>query len=218
MDDPWDDSELTRRFRESAATTSNRAPLYRALSSGIADDPDLVRLLRHAPVEQQLPVLLFASAHYPAARRTRQRARAVVPEPHGRPPVARRSGVDAGVQAVRRRPRPGPGRPARHAEDPDQRGRTVRLLPAGAGADRRRGGPARPPRRRRERRPQPPARPVRVPLRATSRCATRRRAVHVVGGPSDVVLDVTTRGPRPGARPRCRRSAPVSGSTATRST
>jgi len=64
VDDPWDDSELTRRFRESGATTSNRAPLYRALSNGIADDPDLVRLLRHAPVEQQLPVLMFASAHH----------------------------------------------------------------------------------------------------------------------------------------------------------
>ena len=44
--------------------TSNRAPLYRALSNGIADDLDLVRLLRHAPVEQRLPVLLFACTHY----------------------------------------------------------------------------------------------------------------------------------------------------------
>lgn len=59
-----DDSELARRFRESGATTSRRAPLYAALSIGIAADADLVGLLRHAPAEQQLPVLLFASTHY----------------------------------------------------------------------------------------------------------------------------------------------------------
>ena len=68
MEDLRDDShslgELTRRFRESAATTSNRAPLYRALSGIIADDVDLVRLLSHAPAEQQLPVLLLAATHY----------------------------------------------------------------------------------------------------------------------------------------------------------
>ncbi len=68
MDDLRDDShsltDLARRFREFAATTANRAPLYRALSAGIADDVDIVRLLQHAPAEQQLPVLLFASSHY----------------------------------------------------------------------------------------------------------------------------------------------------------
>ncbi len=64
MDDPWDDSELARRFRESGAITSKRAPLYRTLSAAIADDLSLARLLRHAPAEQQLPVLLFACTHY----------------------------------------------------------------------------------------------------------------------------------------------------------
>ena len=64
MDDPWDDSELARRFRESGSTSTRRAPLYGALSIGIADDPDLFRLLRHAPLQQQLPVLLFASTHF----------------------------------------------------------------------------------------------------------------------------------------------------------
>lgn len=68
MGDLRDDSdsliELTRRFQEFATTTSNRAPLYRALAGAIADDVDLVRLLLHAPAEQQLPVLLLASTHF----------------------------------------------------------------------------------------------------------------------------------------------------------
>jgi hypothetical protein len=64
VEHPSDDSELARRFRESGATTSKRAPLYRALSIAIAEDLDLARLLRHAPPEQQLPVLLLACIHY----------------------------------------------------------------------------------------------------------------------------------------------------------
>jgi hypothetical protein len=63
-DDSHSLTELTRRFREFASTTSNRAPLYRALAATIADDADLVRLLQHAPLEQQLPVLLLASTHF----------------------------------------------------------------------------------------------------------------------------------------------------------
>lgn len=63
MDDPWDDSELELRFRQSAASHHPRAPLYAALSAGIARDPDLYRLLRRAPPTQRLPVLLFASIH-----------------------------------------------------------------------------------------------------------------------------------------------------------
>lgn len=63
MRDPWDDSELSRRFRESASTLHPRAPLYAALSAGIARDPQLYGLLHHAPPLQRLPVLLFASAH-----------------------------------------------------------------------------------------------------------------------------------------------------------
>lgn len=63
MRDPRDDSELSRRFRESASTSAPRAPLYAALSAGICRDRDLYRLLKHAPVDQRLPVLLFACVH-----------------------------------------------------------------------------------------------------------------------------------------------------------
>ena len=195
-----------------------RAPLYRALSDGIADDPDLVRLLRHAPAEQQLPVLLFASTHY-----------LLLDEPDSElaqwyPNLTadHRSPDDPALMPAFKRfvddHEHGADRPARHAEDPDQRGRPLRLLPAGARAARRRGGPARASRRRRERRAQPPARPVRVPLRRQAGRDGEAETVRVVGGPSDVVLDVTTRGARARSRPGCRRSAPDSGSTAIRST
>jgi len=58
-----DDSELARRFHNMAVSSLPRAPLYSALSAGIARDPDLYRLLLHAPAPQRLPVLLFAAAH-----------------------------------------------------------------------------------------------------------------------------------------------------------
>lgn len=51
-------------FSEFAETTARRAPLYAALSRGIAADPALAALLRHAPATQQLPVLLFAVVHH----------------------------------------------------------------------------------------------------------------------------------------------------------
>lgn len=41
-----------------------RAPLYAALSAGIARDPELSGLLFHAPRTQRIPVLLFACTHY----------------------------------------------------------------------------------------------------------------------------------------------------------
>ena len=63
MRDPWDESELARRFRETSATMKPRAPLYAALGAGIARDPALHGLLLHAPPEQRLPVLLFAAVH-----------------------------------------------------------------------------------------------------------------------------------------------------------
>lgn len=62
MRDPGDDTELIRLFRETSAS-QGRAPLYAALSSGIADRPDLYRLLLHAPLQQRLPVLLLACTH-----------------------------------------------------------------------------------------------------------------------------------------------------------
>ncbi|MFT4867326.1 MAG: hypothetical protein ACI9CV_001977 [Ilumatobacter sp.] len=63
MRDPWDESELARRFRETSASMEPRAPLYAALASGIARDRALHGLLFHAPPEQRLPVLLFAAVH-----------------------------------------------------------------------------------------------------------------------------------------------------------
>lgn len=58
------DDELSASFLESARGAGHRAPLYRRLSTGLADDPDTARLLLHAPVEQRLPVLLFACVHW----------------------------------------------------------------------------------------------------------------------------------------------------------
>ena len=63
MRDPWDESELARRFRETSASMEPRAPLYAALAAGIAGDRALHGLLLHAPPEQRLPVLLFAAVH-----------------------------------------------------------------------------------------------------------------------------------------------------------
>lgn len=57
------DIELARHFRASAGSMHPRAPLYAALAAGIADDPELFRLLLHAPATQRLPVLLFAATH-----------------------------------------------------------------------------------------------------------------------------------------------------------
>ena len=94
MDDPSDELELERRFAEFAVTSLPRAPLYAALSAGIAADPGLHRLLLDAPPTQRLPVLLFASIHslliaepthpladpVPGAREIRLRAAAVLLE------------------------------------------------------------------------------------------------------------------------------------------
>ena len=63
-DDSGDESTLTRQFTEFSATCERRAPLYSALSSGIAHSSDLAGLLRLAPPTQRLPVLLFAVIHH----------------------------------------------------------------------------------------------------------------------------------------------------------
>src|SRR4051794_24612511 len=58
-------SVLAERFRNFAGvSTATRAPLYSQLSAAAADDPEVVRLLHHAPPTQQLPVLLFAAVHF----------------------------------------------------------------------------------------------------------------------------------------------------------
>lgn len=62
-DESLDADELRRHFENFATTSSHRAPLYAALSTVIARDSDLYGLLRHAPPEQRLPVLLFACVH-----------------------------------------------------------------------------------------------------------------------------------------------------------
>ncbi|WP_051062149.1 DUF2332 domain-containing protein [Ilumatobacter nonamiensis] len=63
MRDPWNDSELVRRFEEHAGASLPRAPLNAALCTTIAADRSLSSLLGHAPVTQQLPVLLLAAIH-----------------------------------------------------------------------------------------------------------------------------------------------------------
>lgn len=50
-------------FRDFAATTAARAPLYARLSTAIADDPEVAGLLLAAPPSQGIPVLLFAAVH-----------------------------------------------------------------------------------------------------------------------------------------------------------
>ena len=56
--------ELAARFREFAGASTARAPLYRHLSTSIADDPEVAGLLHAAPDEQAIPVLLFAAVHH----------------------------------------------------------------------------------------------------------------------------------------------------------
>ena len=80
-------------------------------------------------------------------------------------------------------------------------GRCALFLPA-FGLARRRGRPARPPRRRRQRRAQPAARPV---------PATRYEPGGTVGGPSPVRADLRHAGRRPGPGRRCRRSSSGAG-------
>jgi hypothetical protein len=57
------DAELVEHFAAFARSAHPRAPLYTALSNLAARDPALYRLLDHAPPQQRLPVLLFASVH-----------------------------------------------------------------------------------------------------------------------------------------------------------
>ncbi len=64
MRDPWNDSELVQKIRAHERTAFTRAPLNAALCGAIARDRSLHTLLAHAPLEQQLPVLLLASIHW----------------------------------------------------------------------------------------------------------------------------------------------------------
>jgi len=62
--DPWNDSELVQRVKAHQRDSFTRAPLNSALCGVIARDRSLHTLLAHAPVEQQLPVLLLAAIHF----------------------------------------------------------------------------------------------------------------------------------------------------------
>ena len=64
MRDPWNDSELVQKVRAHERDSFTRAPLNAALCGAIARDRSLSTLLAHAPVEQQLPVLLLAAIHF----------------------------------------------------------------------------------------------------------------------------------------------------------
>jgi hypothetical protein len=57
------DADLQVLFTSLAETSLPRAPLNAALSRAIAADPDLYRLMRHAPPTQRNPVLLLACLH-----------------------------------------------------------------------------------------------------------------------------------------------------------
>ena len=53
---------LSQRFREWSDYTLG-APLYQRFAARVADEPRVLDLLRGAPEQQQLPVLLFAAVH-----------------------------------------------------------------------------------------------------------------------------------------------------------
>lgn len=54
---------LAAKFTAWASDFGRATPMYAGLARGIASDQELLALLAHAPEEQQLPVLLFASVH-----------------------------------------------------------------------------------------------------------------------------------------------------------
>ena len=60
---------LAGRFREFAhAECAGSSPLYFALALGLADDPDVLEVARHAAPGQPVPNLLFAAVHALIAR------------------------------------------------------------------------------------------------------------------------------------------------------
>ncbi|MEM9514032.1 MAG: DUF2332 domain-containing protein [Actinomycetota bacterium] len=56
--------EIARRFGEFSNTTSRRAPLYAAMSTYLANNPELTDPLLAAPDTQRQPVLLLAAIHH----------------------------------------------------------------------------------------------------------------------------------------------------------
>jgi len=64
--EPSGDHELAELFRDFAATTGSRAPLYADISEAIASDPrsHIRELLNNAPGPQRRPVLFLAAVHH----------------------------------------------------------------------------------------------------------------------------------------------------------
>ncbi len=58
-----DRERLASAFREWSDAFVRSVPMYAGLAARIADDPELLDILAHAPLEQQLPVLLFNAVH-----------------------------------------------------------------------------------------------------------------------------------------------------------
>ncbi|MEX0847866.1 MAG: DUF2332 domain-containing protein [Ilumatobacteraceae bacterium] len=91
---------LAERFRNFAETSTSRAPLYRRLSTSIADDGEVVAMLRAAPDEQAIPVLLFAAIHHLVLRKPDSALARFYPNITGSPaqgdpyPVFRRFALD----------------------------------------------------------------------------------------------------------------------------
>ena len=56
--------DLAQRFSDFAKSFDKGAPLYSRIAARVADEPAVLELMAVAPVTQQIPVLLFASAHY----------------------------------------------------------------------------------------------------------------------------------------------------------
>ncbi|MGA1052505.1 MAG: DUF2332 domain-containing protein [Ilumatobacteraceae bacterium] len=56
-------TDLRQRFLVDAREHRRRAPFHSALCAAAASDPEILAILRHAPTEQQVPVLLMAAVH-----------------------------------------------------------------------------------------------------------------------------------------------------------
>jgi hypothetical protein len=56
--------DLAQRFSDFAKSFDKGAPLYSRIAQRVANEPAVLDLMAVAPVTQQIPVLLFASAHH----------------------------------------------------------------------------------------------------------------------------------------------------------
>jgi hypothetical protein len=56
--------DLAQRFSDFAKSFDKGAPLYSRIAQRVANEPAVLDLMAVAPITQQIPVLLFASAHH----------------------------------------------------------------------------------------------------------------------------------------------------------